>query len=93
MKLNENNARFAVVRTALHGGGTISFHKSLKAALKVEKENTQSDCVCGCCAVVPITKEARKELVKNGYAESETALYEDVPSYTANGEHYSKICK
>ena len=37
MKLNENNAKFAVVASAFHGGGVISFHNSLKAALKARK--------------------------------------------------------
>lgn len=30
MKLNEKNAQFAVIATAFHGGGVISFHNSLE---------------------------------------------------------------
>lgn len=98
MKLDEKNARFAVIATAFHGGGVISFHKSLKAALRADKESTQGGCTCGCCAVVPITREARRELARAEYSEysacdeSEITLYKDLPCYTGN-EHYSRICK
>lgn len=91
MKLNETNARFAVVRTAFHGGGTISFHNSLKEAMKIKKANTQDDCECGCCTIVPVTEEAKKELSKIGYYSN--WLYEELPFYEANGEHYSAICR
>ena len=93
MKLDEKNARFAVIATAFHGGGVISFHKSLKAALRADKESTQGGCTCGCCAVVPITREARRELAKIDYCDgSEITLYKDLPYYTGD-EHYSRICK
>ena len=63
MKLDETNARFAVVRTAFHNGGTISFHNSLEAAKTAKKQNTSATCECGCCGVVPVTPEARTELM------------------------------
>lgn len=63
MKLDETNAKFAVVKTAFHNGGTISFHNSLEAAIKSQIENTSKTCACGCCGIVPITKDAQKEIV------------------------------
>ena len=63
MKLDETNAKFAVVRTAFHNGGTISFHNSLEAAKTAKKQNTSVTCECGCCGVVPVTPEARTELM------------------------------
>ena len=62
MRLNENNSKFAVVKTAFHGGGIISFHNSLAEAIKSERRSTSPHCCCGCCQVVPITRAARKEL-------------------------------
>lgn len=63
MKLDETNAKFAVVKTAFHNGGTISFHNSLEAAIKSKNENTSETCSCGCCGIVPITVDAQKEIV------------------------------
>ena len=61
MKLNETNARFAVVKTAFHNGGTLSFHISLEYATKKARA-FRGSCMCGCCKVVPVTEEAREEM-------------------------------
>jgi len=83
MKLTEQNARFAVVKTAFHNGGTISFHKSWDAAVKsMEKWIGDSSCTCGCAAVVPVTFEAQKEIgAKGGYYDNECPLYADLPEW------------
>lgn len=98
MKLDETNSKFAVVKNAFHGGGTISFHNSLNAALKAEKKyiNFFGDY----CAIVPVTEEAYNELIQIGYLIEEydehddeiITLYKDLSCYTGN-EHYSTICK
>lgn len=49
MKLNEKNSKFCVVRTGFHGGGIVSFHISLNAALKSKNNNIYPGCDCGCC--------------------------------------------
>jgi len=63
MKLTEKNARFAVVRTAFHNGGTVSFHTSLEAAMKAKRSYQNTDCICGCAGVVPVTVEAQNEII------------------------------
>ena len=93
MKLNEKNARFAVVKTAFHGGGVISFHNSLAEALKVDKKFSSGGCICGCCRVIPITEEARKELFEEGYCSRHADLLEDIPCYTGNEFSPYTICK
>jgi hypothetical protein len=90
-KLNEKNANFAIVRTAFHGGGIASFHKSLKAAKRLEKTHSIFGCDCGCCSIIPITEEARKELKmweKEIYGDCEDyiPLLRDIPFYQASGE-------
>lgn len=100
MKLNENNSKFAIVKTAFHNGGTISFHNSLESALKAEKKNTSESCACGCCGIVPVTAEAKKEILiyrdkwNNPIIYNDNIpLYSDLSEYCANGEHYSQLCK
>lgn len=44
--------RWAVVRTAFHGGGVVSRHKTATAAI-LKARSGRSDCSCGCFAVVP----------------------------------------
>lgn len=100
MKLNETNARYAVVRTAFHGGGVIRFHKSLEEALKTQKWYREGVCTCGCCAVVPVTEEARKEYwhkyLKHEYGDiftiDEINLYSDLQCYNGNN-HACAICR
>ena len=89
MKLTEENARFAVVKTAFHNGGTVSFHVSLDEAMKAKKKLQRGDCVCGCAGVVPVTIDAQKEIVKARdrwgnplYMEyGAPALYADLPEF------------
>ena len=92
MKLNEKNARFAVVKTAFHGGGVISYHNSIEEALKADKKFSSGSCICGCCRVIPITEEARKELFERGYCSRRADLLEEIPCYTGNDSPYA-ICK
>lgn len=107
MKLNEKNARFAVVKTACHNGGVLSFHINLTAAEK-KASDFRGDCKCGCCEVVPITEEAREEMWhtenKNQFAYpkypyrlyleniTEMPLLKDIPEYDPD-MHYGTICK
>lgn len=87
MKLSENNARFAVVLTAFHGGGAKSFHVSLDAAER-KAGSLRGTCQCGCCAVIPITEDARAEMWSAG----DITLYADLPEYDTN-LHYGTICR
>lgn len=108
MKLNEKNARYAVVKTAFHNGGTLSFHNSLEAAERRAKA-FRGDCKCGCCEVIPVTKEAREEMwdtkspdpcayprypYRGEYLEGpdDITLYEDLPEYDPS-MNYSTICR
>ena len=51
-KLTEETARYAIVKTAFHGGGTISFHRSLDAAIKAANRYINAgNCSCGCAGV------------------------------------------
>ena len=61
-KLDAGNANFAVVKTAFHGGGVITYHVSLNSAIKSARVFRADSCNCGCCAVVPITEAARQEM-------------------------------
>lgn len=58
MKLSENNANFAVVKTAFHGGGILSLHVSAEAAERAARRFRQRDCTCGCCRVVTVAELA-----------------------------------
>ena len=72
MKLTEKTAKFAVVRTAFHGGGVVSYHTSLAAAERAERSETDSSCCCGCCGIVPVTIQAAKEMKKAGFFDGES---------------------
>lgn len=88
MKLNESNAKFAVVSTAFHGGGVISYHDSFVAALVAAKENTSRHCTCGCCGIVAITDDAMQEMHEFGY---QKRRFSALPQY-APDLHYSCLC-
>ena len=102
MKLDETNAKFAVVRTAFHNGGTISFHNSLEAAIASQLENASKTCSCGCCGIVPITEEAQNEIVDyrdrwnqpihRNYI-SPPALYESLEYWDAGRQGPYELCK
>lgn len=95
MKITEKNAKFAIVRTAFHGGGAASFHNSLVAAERALKKEILKSCQCGCAAIVPITTAAREEMEKAGYEpfyDEKRKLYDELPSYEA-GKHYGTICR
>lgn len=82
-KLNEENARFAVVKTAFHGGGIASMHTSLSSAFKSARKNTVHECICGCAEVFPVTAEAAEELCKaykDKAYKSGRGFYEVAPS-------------
>lgn len=80
------NAKYAVVRTAFHGGGVESVHKSLTAAERAAKAYRKSGCECGCCAVIPITVQACEEMPNHGrdICDNLIPLLEDIPEYTGN---------
>lgn len=96
MKLTEKNAEFAVVATAFHHGGVISFHRSLDAAKEAARRWRGTVCQCGCCDVVPVTENARTEMLKDGsdqwYAER-IQLFKDLPEYTGNEFSPYTLCK
>lgn len=46
-----------VVLTRFHGGGVVSTHRSLLAALRAARKERIADCTCGCCGVVPAALE------------------------------------
>ena len=49
-----DRAQYALVRTALHGGGVVSRHRSLRAAVQARiKQMAHTDCECGCCRIIP----------------------------------------
>ena len=80
-QLTEDNAKFAVVRTAFHGGRAIAFTNDIDEAYEIRKQNRSRDCTCGCCNVVPITTEAAKELVQRWKKEDRYVLVENVDLY------------
>lgn len=85
MKLTEKNAQYAVVKTAFHSGGTVSFHRSLNAAMRA-RDAFQGACDCGCAGVVPVTKEAReyaKYMIDT--CRGDSPLYADLPEFGAGG--------
>lgn len=89
------NAKYAVIRTAFHGGGVISSHKSLAAAEKAAKKYKSPDCSCGCCAVVPITNEEREEMPNYGrdMCEHLLPLLQEIPAYTGNEFSPYVLCR
>ena len=96
MKLDETNAKFAVVKTTFHNGGTISFHKSFDAAVKsMEKWIGNSPCTCGCAAVVPVASDAetlREYRLRTG--NYEYTLYADLPEWdSVSGLRYDRLCR
>ena len=102
MKLTEKNARFAVVKTAFHNGGTISFHNSLEAAKNAALKFQSAGCSCGCADVVPVTIDAQKEIITARdrwgnplYMEyGAPALYADLPEWGASSNLSPyQICK
>ena len=96
MKLDASNARFAVVKTAFHNGGTISFHRSWDAAVKsMNAWIGDSSCTCGCAAVVPVAKdvETLREYERNT-GNYEYTLYADLPEWDPSaGFRYNQLCK
>lgn len=51
--------QFVAVRTAFHGGGAISWHRSLAAAEKSAKQYKGNGCACGCAGVVTAEEYAK----------------------------------
>lgn len=91
MILSPENSGFAVVRTAFHGGGVVSYHKSLKAAERAQRRHTVPGCTCGCCAVIPVTPEAVAQMHASGYIDV-FPLLNRIPAYTGDNCPY-RICK
>ena len=86
MKITSKSAKYAVVRTAFHGGGVVSVHRSLAAAWKAADAYRMESCTCGCCGVCPITAEARREMPDRGrdYDGDLLPLLDEIPEYTGN---------
>lgn len=95
MKLNENNANFAVVGTAFHGGGVISYHKSLRAAERSARCSVVGECDCGCCGVVPITESARREMMQfyRYNIRDDIRLLHEIPFYSGNERSPYMLCR
>ena len=89
MRITSKSAAYAVVRTAYHGGGVESVHKSLTAAERAAKAYRRSGCECGCCAVIPITAQARQAMPDHGrdYDGDLLPLLDEIPEYT--GDEFS----
>ena len=95
MKLNEKNSKFAIVRTAFHGGGVVAFTNSLKQAMRIKSKHTAEDCECGCCGIVPITKSAYWEMLEaeNRFGEpifdsDDIFMYDELPTFNTNMSYY-----
>lgn len=100
MKLTPATASYAVIATAFHGGGTLSLHRSLEAAIKSSNQHQVTGCTCGCCAVVPITGAASRAMDAHRdrwgypvfYNDEPRKLYSDYPA-DCSGAHYSQLCR
>jgi len=46
--------KFYVVRTAFHGGGIVSKHKTIERARQALSIARTGDCTCGCAGVVAV---------------------------------------
>lgn len=89
MRLTKNNAKFAILTTAFHGGGVLGYYNNLDNAFKAA-EKYRGGCMCGCCSVVPITPAAQKEMNNNClFAEK---LLDEYRVFSPD-MHYSTICK
>lgn len=64
MRLNKDNAKYAVVQWAMWNGGVVSYHNSLSQAIKKANAYNKSPNANGyeVCRVFPITKEAQDEI-------------------------------
>ena len=93
MRLSSANSRFAIVRTAFHGGGVLSYHLSLSAAEAAKRRGRVGLCCCGCCAVIPVTAEAVEEMRRSGGYIDIPPLLAEIPEYTGNEFSPYTICK
>lgn len=74
--MKKENAKFAVVRSAFHKGGTIKFHLSLREAQKTAISNLHPGCMCRCCEIFPVNEAGAEEM--RGYY-IDLAYTQDVP--------------
>lgn len=70
--------KFAVVRTAFHGGGIVSMHTTYDLAHKASVADRSSSCACGCNDIVPIDLESQKELNRMDF---DVPLLDELPCY------------
>lgn len=86
MQITSKVAAYAVVRTAYHGGGVESVHRSLAAADRAAEAYRSAGCICGCCGVLPITEEARRAMPNHGRDDCGELipLLDEIPAYTGN---------
>lgn len=86
MKRNTEIYPYALYKTAFHGGGVVSQHKTLEAAVLAEKRWLKgSQCVCGCVGIAG-PKEAHGWLQTGYNAETYYAIKNeaDIPASTGN---------
>lgn len=86
MQITSKSAAYAVVRTAYHGGGVESVHRSLAAAERAAEAYRSAGCTCGCCAVIPITAQARQAMPDHGRDDCGVLipLLFEIPAYNGN---------
>lgn len=78
----DSNKKFAVVRTAFHGGGVVGYYETLGAARAAARKARTPWCQCGCNGIVPITNKAASEMWDAGY--EPLYLLDEIPSYTTD---------
>lgn len=98
--LDEKTSKFAVVRTAFHGGGVVKFTNSIAVAERIERvvKKHNSDCTCGCCEIVAVNKTGRKELYEHYKSEpwcssiNDITMYNELTTYKSELPYYT-ICR
>lgn len=88
--MKKESAKFAVVRTAFHKGGTIKFHRSIREAQKTAIANLHPGCMCQCCEIFPLNKEGVAELLTYYQYLASThglSLQEILPRVHRNGNY------
>lgn len=81
---------FAVVKTAFHGGGIVSRHRSLAAAARSADRWASKHCTCGCTGVVALVP-AGLGLEYGIYGATVDRLFDDLPY--ASDAHARSLAK
>ena len=88
--MEKEHAKFAVVRTAFHKGGTIKLHRSLSEAQKTAIANFRPCCMCRCCEIFPINEEGAEEMLSyyQGLAlTNDVSIQEILPKIHRNNDN------